>query len=129
MTDNQTDIQNKKIYVGHLYDLDEAFMTHFFAELNRAKRKDPKIWSVPANYFKQEQSLIYAFSEKLGRDDAGNKVEFKYALCDYRPTKAGLALIVDEIKTGSRMILYRAFMNGEDRYFTETQLKYTKEIR
>lgn len=43
------------------------------------------------------------------------------------PTKPGPIFVVDEIKTGTRLKFYKVWINGQERYLTENQLKYVKE--
>lgn len=141
MDEHKSEHVTEKIEIGHLFDVTEEFLAKFFPELQRKKRRDPRIFAVPScvyHYNQVDDSLAGAFgfgiaaTQSRFREDEDEKKPKAVATCSIgNPlgTKAGPGLIVDEVKTGTRLKFYRVWVNGEERYFTEYQLKYAMEVK
>jgi hypothetical protein len=157
MTDeHKSEVVTQKIKIGHLFDVTLPFLEKFFQEMVRSKRKDPRVFAVPSECRKHfdwqtvvtNVQLVPTFvpttfqavvtvspssaplaTQKDTENGYKPKTSPTHYICTPLPTQCGPALIVDEIKTGTRMKYYRVWLNGEDRYFTETQLKYAMEVK
>lgn len=144
-SDKQSDTITKvsEIKIGHLFDVTLEFLEKFFTEAIREKRKDPRQFLVPADIHKSfdwsqlalplsniqsVQPAIPYYSGPISEETIKPRAHSSHFIGNPRPTKPGAALIVDKIKTGTRVVYYRVWINGEDRYFTETQLKYVLKI-
>ena len=115
--------KNTGIKIGHLYDLNPHFMNMFFVEnwrsiANKTLKKRWKISSVI------NQSIQWQY---FGSTEESAQVPV-YSLSEEKLTYAGPGLIVDEYKSG-RAKIYQVYIAGEERYFTENQLRYAEEIK
>lgn len=118
---SESDYQNKKILIGHLYEMNDEFMSKFFDETIRKKKSEPRSFQIASN-------IMAGHSTKSDKTSEYPVWYSTLYLCEFKSTQSGLALVVDKLKAG-RATYCRVFLNGEDRYLSEQTLKYAKEIK
>lgn len=130
--------RNNRIRVGHLYDMSIEYIETFFREGMRPKKKDPRYFWIPSqlkdSYGNMFIHIPYIPGVTLNVAPSNPLppppiIYNKYYLSSEAITYPGSALVVDEIKSGSRVIYYRTWFNGEERILTENQLLYAQEIK
>lgn len=136
----ETKIHNKKILVGHLYDISEEYLSTFFQEGIRLRKNMPRFFLVPGRLL--ESTVWPSFFISSSSNINVTKIAMvntvppvpapnlnKYYLDIAIKTLPGYALVVDEIRTGSKVVYYKTWLNGEERVFTKNQLLYAEEIK
>ena len=112
------DTKNNGIFLGHLYDCDDEFCSIFFPQFWKTivNRKSRKLWLIPSRLTQFCGVSMIQFHPPVFNLDVQEN------------TMAGPALVVDEIKISNGIKIFKVFLSGEERYLTETQLRYAKEI-